>query len=676
MDYKKVLMTSAIVCSLYAGSLQCLASDPVEIHPARTDVFASATSGGSSATAAGKTSNASKSKSKKVLRASRRSSKKRTVRTKIVRRDVIVKVVQVQPKPKLVPINFDSISKMIENDEFKTADNLLDTAILQKNKNILQISTLQIISKARQGNTDYAQEKLTPLLKAYPNNSDLHYAQGVICYKKAFDVNYKAQSADLRSQAEDEFRNATVLDRKNYKAFNALGVALLKDGKPQDAEVMFNTALAINPNFSIALDNLGTVDYINGKVEDATKKFQDAISMNSNNAPAFYHLAKISYDDENYVDAIANLKKAIAINPNFSPYTNLLGQIYKKQGYDTAALDMFKKAIMQDNQMILPYYNLASLYEKRGDTEFAMQELKNAISLNPNYKDLKLKLADLSNMTGKYDQAIQNYNEIVNDKTLKVKALKGLANSYSGKAQTATAKGMFASNNDLYTALDYVNEAIKNSPNDLELHLAQLKLIQLTNQPALADEVLKKIITSPADDIGSRVVKGEAYLTLGDYRNAQNVFADAIISASTQDDKLKLAEILTYQRQFKLAKEVLNDVLKTDDKNQEAINDLDYIVKTERTARMDYETGNYYLKKKKVIPAAMEYYSRSIALNPNNAVVRLTLAKYYEKKKDYFDALQNYKAYVGLYDGTKSLRRINKKIIKLKKKVNKKIKNL
>jgi tetratricopeptide (TPR) repeat protein len=670
MNYKKILLTSAVVCSMFAMNLQAIAdsSDPVQVHPARTNAFDSP-----AVTASTPSAKASPKNGGKVSASKGNVSKnKKSRRHKIKRRKplVITKVIIMKPpKPKPVVINLDNVEKLIENNNFTEADSLLKTAIAQKNKDLIKAQSLQTILFAKRGLLNDAQKQLDALLKQNPKNSNLHYAQGIVYFKKASDINYRAQMQDYLSKAESEFRTATILDKKNYRAYNALGVKYLKDGMPKDASASFNSALGANPKYSTAWDNLGTIDYQQGNLEKAQKEFLQAVTFNPNNATAMYHLAMIEYGYGNYLNATNYLMKSLAIRPNYALSTNLLGQIYQKQGYDVAAIDMFKKAASQNSQLIIPYFNLASLYEKRGDSEFAINELKNAISLNPvKYRFLKLKLADMSMLSGKYDQAIDNYSALVGDKDFNDSALKGLSNAYFAKAQSLANKGLFTSNQDLYKALDNIEKAIQNNPNDMELHLAKLKLAQITNQPALSEAVLNGIIKSPATDLTSKVTKGEAYLTLCDYKNAQLAFNDAIKNAKNINDKMQLAEIFTYHKQYNPAKTVLQLILKDDNKNLEAINTLDYITKCEKIAMNDYDTGNYYLKKK-IFPAAMEYYNRSIALNPNNPNAHLKLANMYEKKKDYPLSIQNYKAYLGLTDDKKGVRKINRKIKRMTKKL-------
>lgn len=587
---------------------------------------------------------------------------KKVVKKIVVKKKVKKRIVQ---KPKPIVVDYNQVSKMIEYGNYCNADKILAGA-MQRNPKDIKAQALWIVSLAKQNKLDYVQSQLDNLLKQYPNNSDLHYAQGVVYYNrtKSSDMSYISNSRKLLNSAFSEFLKASTLDKSSAKSLNAAGVIVLQDGNIQDAKDYFAKAVALDKTYATALDNLGTIDYTAGNFSEAENKFNQAASYNPSSATIMYHLAQINIQKQNYSKALTYLNTAIVMNPNNPALYNLLGEIYAFQGNEAAAINAFKKSISVKPEFLRSYMDLASIYEKRGDSEFAIDQLKSVLSIKPDSNEAKIKIADISLDSGKYNQALKIYSELVGVDGYNDKAIIGLANTYYAQAQVCSSKSFLASNKDLYKALDYLNKAIALKGQDLELHLAKLKLSKITNQPDLAKVELDKIVNSGANDLVSNVIKGEAYLALNNYPEAKKAFSDAVKQSQTAQDDLYLSEIFIYHKQYSSAEEVIQKILKIDSQNQQALNDMDYIQKSKKSADNCYKSAQYYLKVKNY-NGAMEYLTRSLAIDPNNPDAHLLLAQLYECQKDYRNAILNYKAYLGLAPNSPNLAKITKKIAKL-----------
>lgn len=564
--------------------------------------------------------------------------------------------------PKKIAIDYNKISKLIEYNYFDEADKILQDAI-QRNSNDIKAQSLWVVSLAKQTKLDPAQNELNVLLKKYPGNSNLHYAQGVIYYQRTTSSNmaFRNNSEKLVNNAMKEFKKAIELDKHNARAYNAAGVISLTLDNPNEARNYFQKSLEADKTYSMAIDNLGTMDFSQGKLDAAEKKFKQSLEYNTQNTTAMYHLAQIAIQKQDYTTALIYLNNALAINSNSPAIYNLMGKAYIAQGNEAAAINAFRQSIMVKPEFTFSYLDLANIYEKRNDSEFAIEQLKTALSIDPCYYDAKLKMADISLCSGKYKQAVDVYSELVGIDGYNDAALKGLAASYYAQAQTSSNKALFGSNKDLFNALDCINKAIAANGQDLELHLAKLKLAKITNQPDLTKDELEKIIAAPGTNIADAVAKGEAYLTLNDYKNAEKAFDSAISLSQNAQDDLYLSEIFIYHKQYGCAEKVTHKILATDAQNQEALSNLDYMQKSKKSADNYFNSAKVFLKSKNV-HTAMEYLTRSLAINPNNPQAYLILAKLYEKQKSYTDAAVNYRAYLGLEPNSTDAKKIEKKI--------------
>lgn len=544
--------------------------------------------------------------------------------------------------------SYVDISKLIEYNNYEDADKRLKE-ILAKNPNDLDAKALQLMSQAKQWKLAPAQSELDKLLKQYPNNPQLHYAQGLVYLMRetSSDVEYIKNITNLSNAALKEFVTAVKLDSTYYQAYNAMGVATLKLGNKKDAQDLFKTAIKINPEFAPAYDNLGNIAMLDGDLDQAEKYYLQSIKYNSHNPTSMYHMGQVESRRGDYTKALTWLNHSLHINPNSSPAWNLQGELYLKQGNQPAAINSFKKAIHVKPENSRPYINLAGVYERRADHEFAMEELKTAIILNPNYKEGIYRVANMSLETKKYQQALEYYSRLLGDATYNNNAIIGLANTYYEMAKDTADSNKFTTNKDVYLAYDYVNEAIQRTPNDLKLHLAKIKLGKITHQMELTQDNLNYIIQAASNSLMDTVIKGEAYLSLGRERDAVYTFENAINFAQSVDDELYLAEILVQHKQFRTARKALQKVLMVDPDNRIAGNGIHYIDLCEmksneffEIALRQYKEGNY--------ASTIEYCNRAIDFYHNAPSIAKLKAQAYEAEGNYRGAVKYYTQYLAL----------------------------
>lgn len=563
---------------------------------------------------------------------------------------------------RVIPVNYNKVSRMIEYGYYDDADKILTSAIKQNSKDI-KAKALWTISLAKQYKLDPAQDELNVLLKKYPENAKLHYAQGIVYYNRRASSNmvYRGNSDKLLKDSLTEFKNAIKLDKTNAEVYNAAGVASLSLKQTDNAKDYFNKSLAADKTYATAIDNLGTMDFIGGKLDDAQKKYQQALVYNTQDTSAMYHLAQVSVQKKDYPKALEYLNDALAIDPNSPAIYNLMGRIYRVQGNEAAAVNSFKKSLSVKPEFTLSYLDLANVYTKRGDRELAIAQLRTAVSIDPSLYNAKLQIADILLSNSDYGQAIKIYSELVEVDDFNKPALKGLADSYYGLAQTSSSKSLTGSNKNLFKALNYVNNAISADGQSLDLHLAQLKLSELTHQAEPTPAVLNEIIKAQNPDLISTVIKGEAYLSLNNYSDADKTFDSAANLSKSSDDDFSLIELFVYHKQYDCAQKVIQKILVADPQNQQALSYMDYIQKCKKYALSYYQTAQYYVQKRN-LNTAEDYLSRSISINPNNSKAHLQLAQLYEKQKKYEDAQIHYQAYVGLEPSAADAVKIKKKI--------------
>ena len=564
---------------------------------------------------------------------------------------------------------YANIDKMIEYNNYKEADAALRD-VLNAHLDDVDAKTLRIIWMAKQHKLAPAQQELDKMLKKYPNNPALHYAQGIVYMKRqtSSDVEYIRDTRELLNNAIKEFVNAVNLDSNYYQAYNAMGVATLKLGNKKDAKELFQTALKINPQYATAYDNIGNIELIDGNLDEAEKMFQLSLKYNSHNPTAMYHLGQVAVRQKDYSKALTWLNHSLHINPNSSPALTLQGECYLVQGNQAAAINSFKKAVMVKPENSRPYLNLANVYEKRSDAEFAMEQLKTVLAINPGYKDAIMRVADLSLETRKYEQALDYYSKLVDDSRYGNDAIVGLANTYYEMSKDRGDNGDMTTNKELYLAYDYINQAIERVPYRLDLHLAKIKLARLTHQLPMSKDSLNYIVQSASNNLMDSVIKGEAYLALGREKDAVYTFENAINFADSVDDQLYLAEILVHNKQFRTARLALKKALMKDPDNIIAKNGISYIDLCEIKSNEFFDVAQRQFKEENYA-SAIEYCNRAIDFYHNGPAIAKLKAMSYEKELNYQGAIKYYNQYLSFSPNASDKEEVLRKIAKFKKKI-------
>lgn len=563
---------------------------------------------------------------------------------------------------------YPEIAKLIEYNRYSEADAKLKE-ILNQNPDDITALALRAVSMAKQYKLAPAQAEIDKLIGKYPNNADVHYAQGIVYMMRqtSSDVDYIKNTRGLINSAIKEFVKTVNIDTNYYPAYNAMGVATLKLNNKKDARDLFNASLKINPSYATAYDNLGVLEMMSGNLDAAEANFKKAMQYNSHNPTAWYHMAQVETRRGNFSNALTWINHSIHVNPNSSPALNLQGELYLKQGNQAAAINSFKKAVTVKPENSRPYVNLANIYENRADEEFAMEQLKTVLAINPNYQEGKLKIANLALHTRKYEQALDYYSRLLGDTNYNEDAIIGLANTYYEMSKDRGEKEGIATNKELYLAYDYINKAIEKCPEDLELHLAKLKIAGLTHQSALSKDSLNYIIQAAGNNLMDSVIKGEAYLALGREKDAVYTFENAINFSNSIDDDLYLAEILVHHKQFRTARTALKKALMKDPSNIIAKNGIGYIDLCEIKSNEFFDIAQRQYKEKNYA-SAIEYCNRAIDFYHNSPAIAKLKAQSYEKELNYRGAVKYYQQYLAMSPNASDKADVQRKINKYKNK--------
>jgi tetratricopeptide (TPR) repeat protein len=179
------------------------------------------------------------------------------------------------------------------------------------------------------------------------------------------------------------FEHALNVTVDNSVAHINLGEALAGQGKTEDAIRHYNEALRIKPNLAAPLLNLGVALREKGEIDEAVKHFSRILRFKSDCVEAYYELAETLKKKGDVDGAVKYYLDAIRIKPDQARLYNNLGAILADKNKPGQAREYFYKALEVDPNYAGAYYNLGKISANQGQIQDAILNYRNAFRLDP-----------------------------------------------------------------------------------------------------------------------------------------------------------------------------------------------------------------------------------------------------------------------------------------------------
>ena len=179
----------------------------------------------------------------------------------------------------------------------------------------------------------------------------------------------------------------------NWQAENNFGMALLRQGRMEDAIPHFRAAAAIDPDDPVSNMNIGTYEHSHGNLPLAIEYYKKTASLARNpkiKADAYNNLGYAYKDLGDYADARQNLEAAVAVNPEFVGAWISLGLVAQKTGDFEFAIQSYSRALSIEPSDF-GYLLLAKALEQSGRKDEAQAAARRARGLSDDFPDAQRK---------------------------------------------------------------------------------------------------------------------------------------------------------------------------------------------------------------------------------------------------------------------------------------------
>jgi tetratricopeptide (TPR) repeat protein len=377
--------------------------------------------------------------------------------------------------------------------------------------------------------------------------------------------------------------------------------------------------------------------------------------LNSKDYVAHYRLGEAHLQAGDAHAALNSLNTALSLNRANASTLSKMADAYQSQGNTSAAIAYYRRAIQTNPAFMPAYMSISDIFDNRGDGELAMSELRSALNVNPRFSAGRNRLGRLALTVDKPDQALQYYRESLKENPSDTEAINGMSQALTVIAQKqANWSQTVGAESDLVNAEQSIQEALKMNPGDLRLHLANLRLGHLTGRPGVSEAEANALANMTPRNEAEAMIQGEAFLTLGRYQEADQVFGNLMKQASNNPDKLLvIGDTLKVNGDLDRARDAYKLALAAEPGSLKAQRGIERIEKAQSESQQTKRLAGALNQRRlwgvsAQQSSSVDFYEETLSQNPRQPDARLAVSKLYEKQRLYDKAARSYQFYLGL----------------------------
>ena len=215
----------------------------------------------------------------------------------------------------------------------------------------------------------------------------------------AFRQAYQHQQAGQLQQAEMLYNKILQVQPQFHMAWFQLGLIAVNVNKMDVAAQMISKASECRPVEMTYHRALCEIYRRLGDLDKAQHHGRQATKLSSNDADSFYNYGLALADAKKFEEAIEVYKRSIEINPQYGLAYNNLGSAWEEIDDMDSAFDAYQKAIDIDPQHSEAQHNLGAILNQRGQIDEAKACYIVAIDANPNFTYAHHSLSTLKKYT-------------------------------------------------------------------------------------------------------------------------------------------------------------------------------------------------------------------------------------------------------------------------------------
>ena len=226
-----------------------------------------------------------------------------------------------------------------------------------------------------------------------------------------YDLGIALISQGRLDEAMAQLQIAHRLRPKAANACNAMGEVLVRQGRLEEAMDQFHQAVALQPDSAVARNNLGVELSRKGALDQAIAEFQEALKARPDYAKARGNLGMALQAKGRLDEATEQLRQAVTLAPQDPEARNNLGMALGRSGRLDEAIQQLEEAVRLDPAKPQAHHNLGLALTRRGRPADAVRQFELALDLKPDSPETHASLAAALVELGRKQEAIRHLNQ-------------------------------------------------------------------------------------------------------------------------------------------------------------------------------------------------------------------------------------------------------------------------
>ncbi|MCS6851376.1 MAG: tetratricopeptide repeat protein [Gemmataceae bacterium] len=316
-------------------------------------------------------------------------------------------------------------------------------------------------------------------------------------------------------EAELIYRQTLDDNPDNADALHLLGVIAHQRGQAEKAVRFMRRAVALKPEAAVFHSNLAEAHRALGQLPDAVSHAEKAVRLEPHNADAHNHLALALQGQGRGEEAITHFREAIALRPDFALAHNNLGSALREQGRLEEALGCFREAVRLQPDLYLARSNLGQLLLELDQADEALVHCQEAVRLRPEFAEGLSNLGNVLRAQGKIDEAKECYR-----RALQLKPNEAMIHGNLGQA--------LQEEGNLDEAIACYQESLRLQPQSARVETFLASALMAKERYAEAIEHYRKALQLQPDHAEARNGLGNALQEQGDLEGARVCYEEAL----------------------------------------------------------------------------------------------------------------------------------------------------
>jgi len=387
-----------------------------------------------------------------------------------------------------------------------------------------------------------------------------------------------------------------------------------------------------------------------GSIQGGIDALEKAVSKMALNYTFAFELGNLYFKQKNYQKASAHYSTAVTLDPENVDYLLQLGISLREQGRLKEAEEQLKKVTTKDPKNFEGLYQHAYARYKLGFVDEVVAQLELNIKENPGFVQGKILLGEIQVEKNDFKSAMANFQQALSaskDKNVIKMALIAMGNYYLKQELWSKAKPFFT-------------QALKNDPDNYDIHFALARIDVALNQISDAQQHLHKMQKINPSSIEAKVLLAGILVQQNNHDKAIEVYREVLKTKENDyETRISLAKVLMEKERYSDALAELVQAYKYNadyyytyyymgiasrglgDLAESERNLLKAIQLMPKFYKSHYELGKTYLRKDDV-KKGEEEMKLTLEIEPNFLPAVMAMGDYYFDHSSYSQAISYY----------------------------------